>query len=123
MPGTDVTVDIALGTENGQMVITAPTADAEETVWDGSDVTFALGANLAYPNAYILAVEFLDANGDPTLNQNGPFQTAPGFNGNLQTRTGTVQNNLADSSWRYRVWVSDGANTASHDPTLLNRKG
>lgn len=123
MSKVDVTISVTLGSENGKMTITAPAATDQEDVYDGKKVTFSLASNSYYPNAYLLAVEFLDANGNPTVSQSGPFKEPPAYNGNLQTRTGEVRSQIDESSWKYRVWVYDGSNVATHDPTLLNKKG
>jgi hypothetical protein len=113
----NVTINVSLGTDSsGNMEITSPGATTQTDIWDGKSVSFTIIPNLNYPNAYLLAVELLDSNGNPSVNQSGPFTAPPAYNGSVQNRMGQVQAGISESSWQYRVWVYDGTHLASRLP-------
>jgi hypothetical protein len=120
----DVTINIALDLNaKGQMIITSPTCDSTTDIWNGKNVDFTIDYDDRFPSATILAIEFLDEGGTPTLNQNGPFENPPALHLTTGERRGKVQADLDEASWRYRIWVHSESQVASLDPVLINRKG
>jgi hypothetical protein len=120
----DVTINITLDLNaKGKMIITNPTCDSSAEVWNGKNVDFTIDYDDRFPAATILAIEFVDESGTPTLNQNGPFDSPPVLYLTTGERRGTVQADLDEASWTYRIWVYSENHVATHDPVLINRKG